>query len=132
MDAVLRALQVSAPRLLGLPNVVGVAKGDKHVNGERTGTPAVTVLVRRKMPRTEMQVCDVVPTSIDDADTDVIEVGDVVALGVADLGRTNRYRPAMPGISAGHYKISAGIFGALVYDKKTGEPLLLSKPRLCQ
>ncbi len=126
MDAVLRALQVSAPKLLGLPNVVGVGKGDKHVNGERTGTPAVTVLVRRKMPKTEMQACDVVPTSIDDADTDVIEVGDVVALGVADVVRTKKYRPAMPGISAGHYRISAGTYGALVYDKKTGEPLLLS------
>jgi len=126
MDAVLRALQVSAPRLLGLPNVVGVGKGDKYVHGESTGRPALTVLVRRKMPQGEMHACDVVPKSIDDADTDVIEVGDVVALGVLDIKRTDKHRPAMPGISAGHYKISAGTFGALVYDKKTGEPLLLS------
>lgn len=126
MDAVLRALQVSAPRLLGLPNVVGVGKGDKYVHGESTGRPALTVLVRRKMSQDEMHACDVVPKSIDDADTDVIEVGDVVALGVMDIKRTDKHRPAMPGISAGHYKISAGTFGALVYDKKTGEPLLLS------
>ena len=126
MDPVLRALQVSAPKLLGLPNVVGVGKGDKYVNGEPTGRSALTVLVRRKMPKNEMQACDVVPKSIDDADTDVIEVGDVVALGVSNITRTDKHRPAMPGVSAGHYKISAGTFGALVYDKKTGEPLLLS------
>lgn len=126
MDAVLRALKVSAPKLLGLPNVVGVGRGDKHVHGESTGRPALTVLVRRKMPRDELQSCDVVPASVEDADTDVIEVGDVVALNAADVVRTNKYRPAMPGVSAGHYKVSAGTFGALVYDLKTGEPLMLS------
>jgi len=129
VDAVLRALQVSAPALLGLPNVVGVGKGDKHVQGEPTGRPALTVLVRKKMPKGELMACDVVPASIEDADTDVIEVGDVVALGVyagSNIVRTDRYRPAMPGVSAGHYKISAGTFGALVYDVRTGEPLLLS------
>lgn len=129
MDAILRALKACAPQLLGLPNVVGVGRGDKHVNGEPIGKPALTVLVRRKMPREQLMAGDIVPESVDDAYTDVIEVGDVVALGVnaaADLVRTERYRPAMPGISAGHYKITAGTFGALVYDAKTGEPLLLS------
>jgi len=35
-------------------------------------------------------------------------------------------RPAPPGISIGHYEISAGTFGALVYDARTGQPLILS------
>ncbi len=126
MDAVLRALRVSAPKLLGLPNVIGVGKGHKHVHGESTGKPALTVLVRRKMPKGELEACDVVPESIEDADTDVIEVGDVVALNDPNITRTSKHRPAMPGVSIGHYKITAGTFGAIVYDLKTGEPLILS------
>ena len=109
MDAVLKALQVSAPTLLGLPNVVGVGRGDKFVKGESTGRPAVTVLVKQKLPKDALQACDLVPMSIADAYTDVIEVGEVVALGVPSLAgpnitRTERHRPAMPGVSAGHYK----------------------------
>jgi hypothetical protein len=127
MDPVLRALMVSAPRLLGLSNVVGVGKGHKHVHGESTGKPALTVLVRRKLPREELSARDVVPESVEDADTDVIEVGDVVALGSRpDVSRTARYRPAMPGVSIGHYKITAGTFGAVVYDRNGGAPLILS------
>lgn len=127
MDAVMRALRISAPRLLGLPNVVGVGKGHKHIGGESTGRPSLTVLVRKKLPRDELAAYEVVPGSIEDADTDVIEVGDVVALG-SETGpsRTARHRPAMPGISIGHYRITAGTFGAVVYDRKTGEPLILS------
>lgn len=127
MDVVLRALMISAPRLLGLSNVVGVGKAHKHVNGESTGRPALAVLVTRKLPKDELSAKDVVPESVADADTDVIEVGDVVALGsVPDISRTAKYRPAMPGISIGHYKITAGTFGAVVYDRNGGAPLILS------
>lgn len=127
VDAVLRALRISAPRLLGLPNVVGVGKGYKHVGGESTGKPSLTVLVRRKLPKDALAAFEVVPNSIEDADTDVIEVGDVVALESAvEVSRTSKQRPAMPGLSIGHYKITAGTFGAIVYDQKTGDPLILS------
>ncbi len=121
MDAVSKALKVSVPRLLELPNVVGVGKGYKQVDGRNTGKPAVTVLVSKKVPKGQLRSDTVVPTSIALADTDVIEVGDVVA-----LSRLERMRPAKPGTSIGHYKITAGTFGALVYDAKTGEPLILS------
>ena len=115
-----QALRVSTPRLLGLPNVVGV-DGQKHVSGHCTGKPTVTVLVTRKVPKRELGSSGIVPRSIADADTDVIEVGDISA-----LARTEKLRPARPGSSLGHYKITAGTFGALVYDVKTGEPLILS------
>lgn len=121
MDAVLQALRVSTPKLLGLPNVVGVGRGQKHVSGQCTGKPTVTVLVTKKVPKRELGSSAIVPKSIADADTDVIEVGNVCA-----LARTERMRPAKPGSSVGHYKITAGTFGALVYDVATGEPLILS------
>ncbi len=43
-----------------------------------------------------------------------------------DVDRTARLRPAMPGISIGHYLVTAGTFGAVVYDKATGQPFILS------
>lgn len=42
------------------------------------------------------------------------------------LGRTERFRPAPPGVSIGHYKVTAGTFGAVVRDRKTGGLLILS------
>lgn len=121
MDAVVKALRVSAPRLMELPNVIGVGKGIKQVKGQCTGRPTVTVLVTKKLPKARLQTGDIVPKSIDMSDTDVIEVGEVIA-----LARLDKYRPAVPGSSIGHYKITAGTFGAVVYDVKTGEPLILS------
>ncbi len=121
MEAVVKALKASAPKLLGLPNVVGVGKGYKRVGGRCTGRPALTVLVSKKVPRGQLDFDDIVPQSIELADTDVVEVGEVVA-----LSRLEKTRPARPGSSIGHYRITAGTFGALVYDGKTGEPLILS------
>ncbi len=40
--------------------------------------------------------------------------------------RTARVRPAPPGVSIGHYRVTAGTFGAVVYDNSTGIPIILS------
>lgn len=122
MDAVTKALRLSAPKLLELPNVVGVGRGHKHVGGRCIGKPVVTVLVTKKLPKHQLEPYALVPESIERAETDVIEVGEVVALA----SRTDRQRPARPGVSIGHFKVTAGTFGAVVYDVKTGEPLILS------
>jgi hypothetical protein len=42
------------------------------------------------------------------------------------IDRTALIRPALAGVSIGHYRGGAGTFGAVVYDRKTGEPLILS------
>jgi len=42
------------------------------------------------------------------------------------VSRTAPVRPAMPGLSIGHYKGGAGTFGAVVYDRNSGEPMILS------
>lgn len=59
---------------------------------------------------------------MDGLSTDVIEIGRVRLLGQ----RTERKRPARPGMSIGHYKITAGTLGAVVRDRATGEQLILS------
>lgn len=40
--------------------------------------------------------------------------------------RTEKVRPAPPGVSIGHFLITAGTFGAVVYDNSTGQPMILS------
>lgn len=42
------------------------------------------------------------------------------------INRTAMIRPALPGVSIGHYQGGAGTFGAVVYDQETDEPLILS------
>lgn len=108
--------------ILGLSsNVVGVGKGFKMTRGEVTDKPAVVVLVNKKLPAGEIRRGEKVPARLYDVDTDVIEVGDIRL-----LGRTEYIRPAPPGVSIGHHKISAGTFGAVVKDKATKKPLILS------
>lgn len=108
--------------LVLIDNVVGVGRGVKMVRGESTGQEAAVVLVRKKYPRSELARGAMVPKRIAGAVSDVIEVGDIRLL----TERTGVHRPARPGVSIGHYKVSAGTFGALVRDRSTGEALILS------
>ncbi|MEJ6950660.1 chymotrypsin family serine protease [Natronospora cellulosivora (SeqCode)] len=103
-------------------NVVGLGYGIKEKNGKRTGDEALVVLVKKKVPNNKLRKKDIIPQTLASYQTDVIEVGE---LKFMDL-RTARTRPAQPGISIGHYKISAGTFGAVVKDKRNGQKLILS------
>ena len=45
----------------------------------------------------------------------------------AQLNPRERFRPNIPaGVSIGHYAVTAGTLGAVVFDNNTGEPLILS------
>lgn len=103
-------------------NIVGVGQGHKYIRGENTGKEALTILVKKKYPKSNLKRSAILPKSMDDTPTDVIEVGDIRLL----KSRMEFCRPAQPGMSLGHYKISAGTFGAVVKDKTTGELLILS------
>ncbi|TDA69961.1 MAG: hypothetical protein D9V47_04055 [Clostridia bacterium] len=122
MSQVKSILQRRRHELLALPNVVGVGRGRKLVRGEDTGEEAIVVLVETKVPEAALRRVDKVPRSLAKVPTDVIEVGSLQLLNV----RTSYQRPAHPGVSIGHYKITAGTLGAVVKDRKTGEPLILS------
>ena len=108
--------------LLNKRNVVGMGLGYKEVNGLKTDEKSVVVLVKKKVKLEKMDNKDVVPQSIKGVKTDIIEVGQLQFLKL----RTERIRPVQPGISIGHYKISAGTLGAIVKDKKNGDLLMLS------
>jgi len=123
MEKIHSTLRRHKRRLLSMKNVVGVGIGYKESAAVSTGAPklGVVVLVRHKQPENELEAHNIVPKELDGIVTDVIEVGDLKL-----LGRTERGIPAQPGVSIGHYKITAGTFGAVVKDRKTGEPLILS------
>lgn len=125
--------------LLALPNVVGVGIGLKEVGGVQTQDKAIIVLVKKKLPLDQLPQEQQVQPSINGLKTDIIEVGEFQAQSeealleseqlfdfIFDVQRTSRIRPAVPGVSIGHYSVSAGTFGAVVYDKSTGEPFILS------
>lgn len=106
--------------LLGLPNVVGVGAGWKWVRGRVTRWPALVVLVRRKLPAGHLAPADRVPRALDGWVTDVIEAGAFTA-----FQRTDRVRPARPGVSISHVFGPTGTLGAVVFDK-LDRPAILS------
>lgn len=122
MERYQRVLRKYRGRLLNLDNVVGVGLGYKYVEGSMTNKPAVMVFVKEKLPEASLHRGHRIPKTLGEADTDVIEVGEIKLLSE----RLQKARPARPGMSLGHYRITAGTFGALVKDVITGEPLILS------
>lgn len=122
MDKCLRTLKRTRSFFLNKANVIGVGGGMKQVGLERTNRPSIIVFVEKKIKEEDLPRSEIVPGKINGIPTDVIEIGRVRLL----VERTAKGRPARPGMSVGHYKITAGTFGALVRDIKTGEPLMLS------
>jgi len=109
--------------LLRRRGVVGVAVGYKNYKEQSTDELAITILVEQKKPVEALEPEDLIPSSLDGARTDVVEVGRLVAFETP----RDRYRPTIPGgVSIGHYKVTAGTIGAMVFDRDTGEPLILS------
>lgn len=136
--------------LISLPNVVGFGHGMKYVKGIQTQEEALMVFVEKKVSETQLTPEELIPKTINNIKTDVFEIGKLVPHNImknyapyshsdkkmgniyenvfaySGISRTSRIRPAPPGVSIGHYEITAGTFGAVVYDDNTGQPLILS------
>jgi hypothetical protein len=108
--------------LLGKRNVVGVGLGYKVSQGVSTGELSLIVSVTRKADVSALAAEDLVPRALEGVKTDVVETGRLRAL---DLGPRDRWRPVVPpGVSIGHYRITAGTFGCLV--RRGDEVFILS------
>ena len=119
----LDAQRIAQQDLLRRRGVVGVAIGFRNYKEEVTDQLAMAVLVQQKKPLEAWSAEDVVPPDINGARTDVVEVGRLEAL----VNPRDRFRPNIPaGVSIGHYKVTAGTLGAIVFDRASGEPLILS------
>jgi hypothetical protein len=108
--------------ILSKPNVIGVGVGHRETGGQVLDELAVKVLVVQKVPRVSLSAQEMVPPEVDGVRTDVVQVGEIRAL----QARTDRWRPAPGGVSLGHYQITAGTFGCVVWDRSTGDRLILS------
>ena len=101
--------------LLSKRGVVGVGIGYKNAEEGNSDELSVVAMVDQKKPLAAIQDEDLVPPELDGIKTDVIEVG----LMQAQLNSSSRdfWRPVIPaGVSIAHYMVTAGTFGALVYD----------------
>ena len=96
--------------LLHKANVVGYGTGLRVCNGRLTDEVVTTVMVREKLPLAYIRHEDIIPSEAFGRLTDVVETGEIIALGA----NTGRVRPLVPGYSIGHYRITAGTLGAVV------------------
>jgi len=103
-------------------NVVGFGRSRKITAGKKTDIECITFFVEKKLPASALAAEDLIPATIFDLPTDVIETGKIKAL----ISRLDPVRPAPPGVSIGHYAITAGTFGAVVTDNKGVGKLILS------
>ncbi len=120
-----RVKKAHTRELLQKRNVVGVGLGHKIRGGEDTGELSVVVSVTHKQPLSALKPQDRVPKVLADIRTDVVETGVLRALPgrAQELGPRDRWRPVVPpGVSLGHYMITAGTFGCLVH---RGEELFI-------
>jgi hypothetical protein len=123
MGALALVLQIkkrNEARLMRMRNVVAVGVGYKTVGNVRTDEVCVVVSVVRKLPLVQLSESARVPAVLGGVPTDVVETGLIFAL----QDPKDKMRPARPGISIGHYQITAGTFGCLV--QKNGQVFILS------
>ena len=100
--------------LLARQNVVGVAISHKVKNGKETGDPCLTVYVESKLDKWLIDTDELIPSTIGNFKTDVIESGTIMAGSLVET--TRRQRPVQGGLSVGHYKITAGTIATCVKD----------------
>ena len=102
--------------LMEKAHVIGVGIGKKVVAGEETDEPAVIVFVEKKVPEPQLKRKDIIPKTLDEVKTDVIETGRLKAQAAiaGRRTRTDRWRPAPGGVSVGHIRITAGTLGGVV------------------
>ena len=104
--------------LMSKKNVIGVMTARRIKNGVATDEMAVTCMVSKKANISQLNIKDIIPVSVGGSPTDVIEVGEVKALGLVSgsetIDRKTRIRPAPMGTSGGHRDITAGTNGELL------------------
>ena len=86
-------------------NILGFGYGIKYVAGQRIdGDLVVRVYVRSKLPPSALSSQEMIPAEINGIGTDVVVSGDIQAFA----------RPTECGVSAAHFKVTAGTLGCLV------------------
>jgi Trypsin len=102
--------------------IQGLGIAEKITDGVRLRELVLKVYVDRKKPRARVK--NLVPRRLNLPGLPAEVPTDVEEIGVVKVEpNTTRVRPAIPGFSVGHVKITAGTFGCLV--RKQGDPKTL-------
>lgn len=146
-EHLIHVLRKQAQRYLRLPNVTSVGVGRKIVAGKQTDELCIQFTVSRKLApeQLEKESLESLPEIFVDEDgskisTDILErsykpshqiVGHLSKCTAEESEpphdiRRRRLEKVQPGVSISHYSGTAGTLGAIVYDKQSGQPLLLS------
>jgi hypothetical protein len=106
-------------------NVNGVAVGLRIVDRIVSDEACMRIYVTRKLPRRSLPADDLLPAFVDGGDGEKV-LTDIVAAGPFHFqSNFDRIRPAQPGSSIGATTVTAGTFGAVVFDDLTGDALIL-------
>ena len=96
------------------PNVVGVGLGRKRVRGTPTGDVAIRFYVKEKLHPLLVKDGEILPDEVEGVPTDVEQSGEFSIWRPLPPIYHRKVRPAMGGLSIGHYAITAGTLGCLV------------------
>ncbi|MHB8155994.1 MAG: hypothetical protein ACYDEQ_01120, partial [Desulfocucumaceae bacterium] len=137
MQPFFKVIELHRFSFLCYPGVVSVGLGIKIKNSRFTGIPSLVFGVEKKVALEELPPGQLIPGYIDRLPTDVVQIGKIKMLGYSlphpkappedqtDFRKT-RMRPAQPGVSIGHYKVTAGTLGAIVKGEFPGGIAILS------
>jgi len=122
-DRIKQVISQNRSKIQKFSNITGFGPGLKISQNKVTNERCVIVTVKRKIDDDKISKFKMrsVPKEIDGIKTDVIQ-----ATPYFLSSNTDHIRPARPGSSIGHYDITAGTFGLLVKDNKTGKKMILS------
>lgn len=140
IEAMERFIRSSSAAFLARPNVNSLGIGYKVVGGKRTSELAIQFAVSTKAAQPEAIGLEPLPTSISfegmEFPTDVVErkfTADYALVEVLEKDtRKQRLATIVPGISVGHSRTTAGTLGAIVRDRTTGKPVMLSNWHVLQ
>lgn len=82
MRMLLAAKEKHKKRLFSIPGVVSVGVGYKTVANKSTGQMAIVVGVVKKLPEEKISREHIIPRSLDDIPTDVVQVGRIKLGGI--------------------------------------------------
>lgn len=107
-------------------HILGFGRGLKIVNGIMTHTPCLTIFVKKKLPRCNLDSSNIIPKEIDGVPTDVVESGRA-------FSHSGEVRPAVGGISISNaYRKGGGTLAYPVIDDNNKLYILSCSHVLCR
>ena len=120
LENIRKVLREECSGLMQKQNIVATGIGYKVVGGQVTSDLSIICSVEAKKTASILKKGDLVPLHIQGIPTDVKAVGTLRPF----QNPRERHRPALGGVSLGHYQVTTGTFGCVVI--KDGQKYILS------